>query len=344
MPALEAILRPKAKRLNGIMLEYLLLAAIGRTRTFDELATKEVLQRATQAAPSSPHPLPQRRDASTRTVGDQLTTEALGSAGAQRCAAALQSGGVEVPPVATLPMASFGAREQHPLLRAGSQQGNVDLSMEELEKRISFSAIERVLQASASKSQGAGAAPFAAAEAAAVTLRDPPPLDRLYQVAAPNFSADGMRSSGGGSWQQPLSLDGGSRGGSLSGRHGSFPASQDQGRRLFPDSSVAFAQKRSAADAGAEAPAAKRASITQPPVDKAWLAAFDSLVQMIDTTGVLPTNCPLGDWAQEQLAEARGFGISPESTLTNFQYLKLTSIPAFMAELTRPKSGSGGGP
>lgn len=74
-----------------------------------------------------------------------------------------------------------------------------------------------------------------------------------------------------------------------------------------------------------------------------WGSMFEQLSQFVDHAGRVPHTGPLGDWASQQLKEARCFfkslrmplPASPPSALTNDQYLKLTAIPAFLSELSR---------
>jgi hypothetical protein len=72
----------------------------------------------------------------------------------------------------------------------------------------------------------------------------------------------------------------------------------------------------------------------------AWDAMFEQLSEVLDREGRMPRVGLLGDWASQQLKEARHFfkrlrvPASTPSALTNDQYLKLTAIPAFLSELS----------
>ena len=89
IPTLTALLDPpKTKRLNGVMLEFLLLAASGRTSTFSEpIATPALLDRATRyggggATPPPRSPTPRRDTSGSGTAcGGYAAAAALASMG-----------------------------------------------------------------------------------------------------------------------------------------------------------------------------------------------------------------------------------------------------------------------
>jgi hypothetical protein len=72
IPELTDLLQPpKTRRLNGIMLEYLLLAAIGQTDTFPALATQAVLEVASAPRMTSPSDRPSRATVPAKGKGSE---------------------------------------------------------------------------------------------------------------------------------------------------------------------------------------------------------------------------------------------------------------------------------
>jgi hypothetical protein len=414
IPTLTALLDPpKTKRLNGVMLEFLLLAAVGKSTTFPEpLATRDLLDRATRFGGSSPQPRTSAAGALAR-----------GTSAPSGSAAPARDGGATAP---GSPRRSQSALTQ-PTTTAGASAGGVARkdSMGTQRDRADSAPRPpgagpldnllpppRTLSQHQQQQQGTAMHPQQPPSQQqqqqvppqqqqyspppqrrrSPQLAQPPLLDTsqhkagvdavvpsfdsivdLYNqlMSQPPVTAGPLLTPGGGSGAfGPSAADLLGEGSaprleSLYGDGSSkeippLPFLAQHRPPVASGAQSSLGRKRSGEEAhggsgggsGGQGPTTKRHAARVNVFDAdAWDDMFAQLSHHINRTGCLPYGNALGDWTEAQLQAAgallqerreggSGKGASSGPKLSDSQYLRLTSLPAFMAELSRAQTAA----